>query len=160
MILPGHLAAPYLASRRIRISPWLAMLAGVVPDLVDKTLFYVLHHTQWTRIPAHSLFFWVATSLAVAGLGRWKRRDWLWGASWAIGYGLHLALDLVPPGELPWFWPFNSYASYVSTDLPWFLGGGPVPWVQIIAEFALTVAALVVLWRQQSRSRAHRRQEG
>lgn len=145
MIFPGHVAAPTLASRYLDIDRRLAIVAGLAPDLVDKFAFYVLHATHWTRIPAHSLFGLIASSLAVAFVGRFGRRSWRWGASWLAGYGLHFVCDLMPnEGALPWLWPFNRYSGYVSHELPWFLGGGPVPWLTLTAEVALVAITLTL----------------
>lgn len=150
MILPGHVAAPVLASRYLNIDCRLAVIAGLMPDLVDKSLLYVLHVTQWGRVPAHSLAALGASTLSVALAGRVLRRDWRWGASWVVGYSLHLLCDLLPPkGALPWFWPLERYAAYVSDARPWFLGGGPVPWFSLVAEIALVAATVAVVWAER-----------
>lgn len=118
-------------------------MAGLAPDLVDKTLFYILHLSHWTRIPAHSPLVLAVSSLAVAAIGRWRRGNWRWGAAWLTGYALHLACDIVPgEGALPWLWPLDPYADYVSSGRPWFLGGGPVPWLTLAAEIALVALAI------------------
>lgn len=145
MILPGHVAAPVLASRTLGVDAKLAVVAGVMPDLIDKFAFHVLHLTRWTRLPAHSPFLWVVSALAVAAAGRLHRGNWRWGWAWLVGYGLHLLCDLIPPeGILPLAWPWRSYAEMVSSGRPWFLSGGPVPWPSVIAEVALVVAAVAV----------------
>lgn len=145
MILPGHVAAPVLASRFLHVERRLAVVAGVAPDLIDKFAYYVLHATHWTRLPAHSPFIFVLSTLAVALAGRLHRGDWRWAWAWLAGYGLHLLCDLIPPeGILPLAWPLRSYAEMVSSGRPWFLGGGPVPWPSVIAEVGLVVAAVVV----------------
>ena len=150
MILPGHLAAPLLASRCIDIDRKAALVAGVMPDLIDKPLYYLLHATRWSRLPAHSLLFFAGTSLAALVAGWLWRRDLRWGAAWLAGYGLHLLCDVLPPeGALPWLWPWRDYASYVSQTRPWFLGGGPVPWVSLLAEAALVAAAAIVELRHR-----------
>ncbi|HOQ97883.1 MAG TPA: metal-dependent hydrolase [Anaerolineae bacterium] len=154
MIFPGHVAAPVLASRYLDIDRRLAVLAGVMPDLIDKAAFYVLHASHWTRLPAHSPLFFVATSLAVALAGRLLRRDWRWGLTWAVGYALHLLCDLIPPdGILPWAWPWHAYGEIVSRGRPWFLGGGPVPWLSVSIEAALVAAALLVELLHRRRAR-------
>jgi len=145
VILPGHIAAPVLASRRFRLDRWVAVLAGLAPDLVDKFVFYILHASHWTRIPAHSVTAFAVSSLAVALAGRLRRQSWRWGLAWVAGYALHFLCDIVPgEGELPWLWPFDPYFSHISSSRPWFLGGGPVPWVTLIAEIALVAAAVAV----------------
>ncbi len=153
MIFPGHVAAPLVASRYLDIDRRVAVIAGLAPDLVDKFVFYVLHASHWTRIPAHSLLGLFGSLLAVAVTSRLWRRDWHWAASWLTGYGLHLLCDTLPPeGVLPWLWPLNPYTDQVSTTLPWFLGGGPVPWVSLIAEITLVIAAII---SELGRRRAH-----
>ncbi len=145
MIFPGHVAAPILASRCLDIDRRLAVAAGLAPDLVDKFAFYVLHATLWTRIPAHSLLALAASSVAVGLAGLLRQRSLRWARSWLAGYALHFLCDLMPhEGALPWLWPFNSYAGYVSRERPWFLGGGPVPWLTLIAEVALVTLAVAV----------------
>lgn len=145
MIFPGHVAAPVLASRWLHLDCRVAVVAGVMPDLIDKTVFYLLRASHWTRLPAHSPLFFAGSSLAVALAGRWWQRDWRWGAAWLVGYGLHILCDAIPPqGVLPWAWPLHSYAEMVSSGRPWFLGGGSVPWPSLLAEVALVVAAVVV----------------
>ncbi len=154
MILPGHVAAPVLASRYLDIDRRIAVIAGVMPDLVDKSLFYVLHATRWGRVPAHSPLALGVSTLVVALAGWLLRRDWRWGASWVVGYGLHLLCDLLPPrGSLPWLWPLERYAAYVSDPKPWFLGGGPVPWFALVAEIALVAAAVAVTWADRRGAR-------
>ncbi len=153
MILPGHLAAPTLASRFLDIDRRVALLAGVAPDLVDKFAFYILHVTRCTRIPAHALSGLAVTALGAALLGRLWRRDWRWGVAWLAGYALHLLCDILPAeGPLPWLWPFRPYSSMISSGRPWFLGGGPVPWLAVIAEIGLVVAAVAVEWAHRARS--------
>ncbi len=162
MIFPGHVAAPVLASRYLDIDRRLAVLAAVVPDLVDKSAYYVLHISHWTRLPAHAPIVFLALSLAVALAGRLLRGNWRWGIAWLAGYGLHLLCDLIPPdGVLPWAWPWRAYADMASTGLPWFLGGGDVPWVSLTVEVALVAVALAVeiahwRWRSGLSSRAPR----
>lgn len=145
MILPGHVAAPVLASRFLDIDRRLAILAGVMPDLIDKLIYYVLHASHWSRLPAHAPFLLAASTLAVGLAGRARRGSWRWGLAWLVGYGLHLLCDLIPPeGVLPLVWPFYGYPEMVSSGRPWFLGGGPVPWPSLIVEVALVVAAASV----------------
>jgi len=155
VILPGHVAAAVLASRRFGLDLRIAIVAGLAPDLVDKFAFYILHATRWTRVPAHSLTALAVSALVVALIGRWRRSDWRWGASWLAGYGAHLLCDMMPgEGTLPWLWPFRSYSDYVSPGLPWFLGGGPVPWLTLIAEAVLVLVALVSEIRRRRRLHA------
>lgn len=160
MVFPGHVAAPVLASRWLGLDRRVAVLAGVMPDLIDKFIYYVLHASHWTRLPAHSPLLWAASTLVVALAGRLWRRDWRWGVAWLAGYGLHLACDLIPPeGILPWAWPLRSYAEMVSSGRPWFLGGGNVPWPSVIVELGLVAAAVICELAAQRARLAGARQE-
>lgn len=155
MILPGHVAAPVLASRLLALERKLAIAAGVAPDLIDKCAYYGLHITRWSRLPAHSPLIFVLSTLAVGLAGRLRCGNWRWGWAWFAGYGLHLLCDLIPPeGILPLAWPLRSYSEMVSSGRPWFLRGGPVPWPSVIAEVALVLAATVV--ELSARRRAQR----
>jgi len=154
MVFPGHVAAPLLASRWLDFDRRWAVIAGVMPDLIDKVAYYVLHASHWSRLPAHSTLFWAGSTLAVALAGRLLRRDWRWGAAWLLGYGLHVLCDAIPPqNDLPWIWPLHNYSEIASSGRPWFLGGGPVPWPSLIIEVVLVVAA--VLSELAARRRPH-----
>ena len=145
MILPGHLAASLLAARRWRLPMPVALLGGIAPDLVDKFIFYVLHASHWTRVPAHSLLVLLASTAALGAMGRRLRAARGWWVAWLAGYGLHLLGDMVPgEGVLPWLWPFRSYAEIASPERPWFLGGGPVPWATLSLELSLVLVAVFV----------------
>ncbi|MGQ9682763.1 MAG: metal-dependent hydrolase [Anaerolineae bacterium] len=145
LVLPGHLAASLLAARRWRLPIPVALLAGVAPDLVDKFIFYVLRASHWTRVPAHSLLALLLSTVAVGALGRMVRSARGWWRAWFAGFGLHLLGDIVPgEGVLPWLWPLRSYAEIASPERPWFLGGGPVPWVTLALEIALVLIAVSV----------------
>lgn len=91
MILPGHLAAGYLAATHTHSNQRAALLAAIFPDLVDKMARYVLRASPSGRVPAHSLFVAAATLLAVRLTVRRPdvRRGWL------AGYAAHLASDVV-----------------------------------------------------------------
>lgn len=153
MILPGHVAASLLASRRLKLDLRVSVLAGLAPDLVDKFVFYVLHASRWTRVPAHSLLALAVSSLGVAAAAR-RLGNRRWGFAWVAGYSLHLLCDILPgEGTLPWIWPLDPYSDYVSPEVPWFLGGGPIPWQTLAVELALVVAALISEIRRRRRLR-------
>lgn len=102
MLLPGHIAAPYLLRQGFRFDLGFAMAASLFPDLVDKTLAWFLHVTPYGRYLAHNL-----TALAVTTLVVWaifKRKA---AVSWLIGYAVHLALDL--GSYLPLLWPWIDF---------------------------------------------------
>ncbi len=78
------------------------MIAGLMPDIVDKTLCQLLHLTPSGRMAAHTLFG-LAISAGVVALIWGKRAAW----SWALGYLGHLVADA--GGDVPWLYPFVHY---------------------------------------------------
>ncbi len=134
MHIPGHLAVG-LATHRLlsRIAsddplplPSL-LLAGLFPDVVDKTIGYVFHWMPNGRHYAHNIFalfgLWLAVSLV------WGRRV---GVAWLAGYWTHLLAD---GRTVPWLFPAKQYHFY-----PGHLRLKPL---QLIKE---TVFLLVVGW--------------
>jgi hypothetical protein len=112
MILPGHLAAAYLAGRLCN-SDWRgAMAAAMFPDLIDKPLRWLLRRTPNDRIPAHTGLAWALTTAAAR---RWGGTDYARG--WLVGYGAHLVCDEVNahlnPGRIYFLWPFRRYTMHV-----------------------------------------------
>lgn len=99
--IPGHAAmslfGTYLA--RVPITP--ALVATVVPDVVDKLLKDILDVTPYGRCWMHTL---LAVALCTWLVTWWKGREW--GLSWFLGHFLHLIGDI---GFIPWFYPFISY---------------------------------------------------
>lgn len=158
MILPGHLAASSLAHRYLRADLPVALVAGVLPDLVDKGLYYLTRLTPNSRVPAHTLLAWVVSSLALLGLAWLIGRRWLWGYSWFLGYGLHLLCDSpMAAGELPFLYPFRAYA-FTSPDFPldYLLDFADWPWVVISLETALV---LITIGLELRRRRAAQRRQ-
>ena len=101
----AHVASAVLANRLAydddRIAP--AVVGALLPDLVDKTLAWVLHVTESSHHIAH-------TPLAAAGLSLVAAR--FWGRSIARSFGsayfIHLVGDEVHHGRVPWRMPFSS----------------------------------------------------
>lgn len=108
MILPGHVAAAYLAGRAMRCDLHGTLAAAMFPDLVDKPVRWVLGITPNDRIPAHSLLGWALSSAAALSLGGQR-----FARGWIVGYGAHLACDEVNahlnPGRIYFWWPFKRY---------------------------------------------------
>lgn len=98
MFVLGHLGigSRLLFGLRRRLPAWPLYLGCLLPDLIDKPLFYGLHGA-WplltgTRSFGHTGLFLLALLLG-AGL---LRRPWAWAV--AAGVATHLALDIA--GEL------------------------------------------------------------
>lgn len=109
MILPGHVAAAYLAAEYTSANTRSALAASMFPDLIDKPIRWILRLTPNDRIPAHSLVVGALTSLVAL---RVRGRDYARG--WATGYAAHLLCDEINahlnPGRIYLWWPLKRYA--------------------------------------------------
>jgi len=154
MILPGHLAAGYLAAHYAKLDEKVALVAAVFPDVVDKTCRYVLHLTPNGRIPMHSLIGLLLTTGLIWLILRRQRI----ALAWAAGYGSHLMADVLTDvlqygGRLEYLaWPFargqvSQYTTLFGSVLDY------VIWV-FLAEGLVCVWALVIFWRGRRRERA------
>ncbi|MBN1877551.1 MAG: metal-dependent hydrolase [Anaerolineae bacterium] len=137
-MLFGHLAVSALAHRYLKVEFVPVMVAGVFPDIVDKTLCQGLHWLPSGRMLGHTLLAF-AFSTAVVGLIWGKRTAW----SWAVGYLGHLLGDAY--SEVPWFYPFVSYTFKPSPDLWENLLKTLLNPVQMTVEILLTIWAVVAL---------------
>jgi hypothetical protein len=154
VILPGHLAAAWLATKATRCDMGGAMSAAMFPDLVDKPIRWLLGVTPNDRIPAHTalglvLTSWVARRVAGPSFAR----------GWLLGYSVHLACDEINahlnPGRIYFLWPFRRYAMH----------RGPTGLESSLRDFtrlSLIVEAGMVLlaglvWRLERQEPAHRR---
>jgi membrane-bound metal-dependent hydrolase YbcI (DUF457 family) len=100
----AHLAASLLLNEACHGDRASAAAGALVPDLIDKTLAWVLGVTPSGRYASHSLAAAGALTLATAFVaGRRK------GASFGTSYLCHLACDLWGGGHVPWLMPFKSY---------------------------------------------------
>ncbi|MBU0514446.1 MAG: metal-dependent hydrolase [Proteobacteria bacterium] len=146
MLLPGHIAAPYLLSRVFRWIDFRFALAGAVfPDLLDKPLAWIFHLTPHGRWIGHSLTGLAATTLIVWLI--FRRRAPLAVVSWLAGYGVHLILDA--GNFMPWFFPWVSYEWPKYTGFRWQY----FP-ITSTAEIILSIIAavwLIISWRRHSR---------
>ncbi len=98
MFVLGHLGigSRLLFGLRRRLPPWPLYLGCLLPDLIDKPLFYGLHGA-WpliagTRSFGHAGLFLLALLLGAALV----RRPWAWAV--VAGVATHFALDIA--GEL------------------------------------------------------------
>jgi hypothetical protein len=146
MIFPGHVAASWLCHRYLKANLPVALLAGVFPDVVDKTLRYVLHLTSYSRVPAHTLWAWMISSLVVLGLGWLRTRTWSWGYAWALSYAVHLLCDApFLGGSLPLLYPFVTYSGS-GQGFPFWIWNSPPdqwPWRMLIAELLVVIVFVI-----------------
>lgn len=101
-MFPTHLAVGYLMGAYSRFPVAYAVFGSILPDLVDRPLFWV-GLTPFTHTVAHSIAVAVpACAVAIAVFGRR-------GAAVAIGWAVHLAADFVnvlttqEPSILPYY---------------------------------------------------------
>ena len=106
MLPTAHLASALLVGRLARFgagdSP--AIAGALVPDVIDKTLCWVLGVTPVARHIAHTpLAVGVLTLGASAVMGR------RWARAFGLAYAVHLVGDLWHDGHIPWLLPFKRY---------------------------------------------------
>jgi hypothetical protein len=108
MILPGHVASAYLASRATGASLKGSLAASMFPDFVDKPVRWILDVTPNDRIPAHTAWFWLGTTLLARLVAGHRVAQ-----GWAVGYGAHLLGDEINahlnPGRIYFWWPLKRY---------------------------------------------------
>jgi hypothetical protein len=81
------------------------LLASLFPDMVDKSIGYLLHLMPNGRHYAHNLFALILSTLAVTLI--WGR---MVGLAWFVGYLGHLVIDDEgPKNKIPWFFPLKEY---------------------------------------------------
>ncbi len=108
MQIPGHLAIA-LAQHGLppfRQQPgrtlFFLLAASLFPDMVDKTIGYILHVMPNGRHYAHNVFSLAGVSLLVGLLWGWAA-----GYAWFMGYLGHLLAD--SDRLVPWFFPLKKY---------------------------------------------------
>ena len=101
-MLFGHVTVSLLEHRYLNADLVPVLVAGVFPDVVDKTLCQALHLTPSGRMFGHTLVG-LALSAAVVRLIWGRQAGW----SWALGYLAHLLGDM--GGFVPWLYPFLAY---------------------------------------------------
>jgi len=115
-----------------------AMVGGMFPDLVDKTLCQVLHLTPSGRMYAHTLLG-LGLSATIVRAARGSRQ----ACSWALGYGGHLVADL--GGPVPWLYPFSEYDFALSPSLGEILRRALADPAEIGLELSLLLWALLAV---------------
>lgn len=101
-MLIGHLGVSVLAHRYLKADLVPVVVAGVFPDVIDKTLCQGLHVFPSGRMWGHTLLGLAVSTIIVRLL--WGR---LTAWSWAVGYLGHLVADI--GGQVPWLYPFVQY---------------------------------------------------
>ncbi|HQE93179.1 MAG TPA: metal-dependent hydrolase [Anaerolineae bacterium] len=110
MMLAGHLGVSVLAHRYLHADLVPVVVAGVIPDVVDKALCQGWHLMPSGRMWGHTLLGLAVSTVIVRLL--WGRQS-AW--SWAVGYLGHLVADL--GGQVPWLYPFVQYDFELSPGL-------------------------------------------
>jgi membrane-bound metal-dependent hydrolase YbcI (DUF457 family) len=137
----AHLAASLLLNEVYRGDRASAAAGAIVPDLIDKTLAWLLGVTPSGRHVAHSLAGAGVLTLATAWLAGPRR-----GASFGASYMCHLVGDLWEGGHVPWLTPFKKYEH---SERRWDLG---ITWRAVLLEFAgmVLLARLTARWVAES----------
>jgi hypothetical protein len=111
MHIPGHLAvalAQHCAiprARRQRRLLVILLVASLFPDVLDKTIGYVLKMMPNGRHFAHNIFSLLGLSLLIGLIGGRAA-----GYAWFGGHLGHLLADI--RGFVPWFFPIKQYRFY------------------------------------------------
>ena len=152
MILPGHIAAPVLCHRYAGANLPVAMVASLLPDVVDKVLHYGAGLSYSSRLPMHTLWGWLGTTLLVVLIGAVLSRAVAWGYAWFLSYGVHILCDSGLVGDdVPLLHPFVKYdlesppfpLAYLFDPATW-------PWPKLIAEALLVGVTVYLEWRRRS----------
>lgn len=81
-----------------------AAAGTLLPDVIDKTLDWVLGLTPCGRYLAHSLAGAALLTAGAVTVGGRRR-----GLSFGVSYLAHLTCDLWEGGRVPWLMPFRRY---------------------------------------------------
>lgn len=123
----GRLGRAFLAAVALYFGFKVLSVAAIVAGVVLAFLAFMPH-----RGVTHSLLAMAAVVLAVlrlAGAAVW--------APFLVGYGSHLALDMLTPEGVPLLWPLKTRVRVLLART-----GGPVDWGLRLAA----LAAFVVAW--------------
>ena len=138
----AHLAASLLLNEAYHGDRASAAAGAIVPDLIDKTLAWLLGVTPSGRHAAHSPAGAGALTLATAWLAGPTR-----GASFGASYLCHLVGDLWEGGHVPWLMPFRKYGY---SEGRWNVG---ITWSALLLELAgmILLARLTARWVAEGR---------
>ncbi len=134
MHIPGHIAVAiaqyrllsYHKQNQEMLKPLL--LASLFPDLVDKTVGYILRLMPNGRHYSHNLLSLILISLIVTLI--WGKTV---GYAWFLGHLGHLLAD---HGWVPWFFPLKKYQFRP--------GKLTFKWSQLVEETILLILVLFV----------------
>jgi hypothetical protein len=130
----GHIRIPPCLTRLLRPEMGVFLLCYLIPDLVDKPIFWVFGIGSG-RYVCHTLLFLIVTVIAFS---LWKR---MYGLSALLGVTLHFILDV--GWFMPWFYPIVKY------EFPQLERSESFNWQQIGAGFLeltlVVLAASVIL---------------
>jgi hypothetical protein len=99
-----HIGVPAVLAIILRLNIVVAILCGILPDIVDKPLAVL--GIGGGRFIGHTLLFAV---VIITLFTIWKRK---YGLAALTGLSSHFLLDL--NALIPWFYPFKSYQFYYS----------------------------------------------
>lgn len=107
MFPPGHLAINLLLIKGARkiyseVSYVPALVAAILPDIIDKTFHDYGHLFPYGRNIMHNLTAVLVGGVLIFFLSKKKT----WSVSWMIGHFGHLLGDI---SFIPWFWPWLYY---------------------------------------------------
>ena len=117
-----------------------AVAGALLPDVIDKTLAWVLGVVPAARHAGHT-----PVAVAVFGLTGSALIGKRWGAAFASAYATHLVGDLWQHGHVPWLMPFKRYHVYGER---WSVG---LDRSTLLLE-AIGLAAIVLLARRPAES--------
>jgi hypothetical protein len=100
-----HIGVPAALAVLFRLNLVVAILCGILPDMVDKPLAVL--GIGGGRFIGHTLLF---AGVVIVLFTVWKRK---YGLAALIGLSSHLLLDL--DALVPWFYPFKKYPFYTNT---------------------------------------------
>lgn len=106
MLPTAHIASALLANRLAGLGDDAApaVLGALVPDLIDKTLSWVLGVVPASRHIGHTPLAVAVASIGVAAFVGRRR-----AAAFGLAYLVHLLGDLWEHGHVPWLMPFKRY---------------------------------------------------
>ncbi len=131
-MLFGHLAISALQHRYLNAEFVPVMVAAVMPDAIDKVLYYGIGQTPSGRLWGHTLLVALLSS-AIVLLVFGKRS----ATSWALGYLSHLIADI--GGMVPWLYPFVTY------EFPRPESFGTTLWMSLTRP-GILIEILLVIW--------------
>lgn len=101
MLFLGHIATSVVIADAMGSERTAAVAGGLIPDVTDKTLAWVLKLT-----PGRWFFHGLPVFFVVAMLSRMILPEARWRA-FVSGYAAHLVCDLWAGGRVPWLAPWG-----------------------------------------------------